>query len=48
MSTQRLPSPNFAGPLENVRRRRAHLIAGACVVAMVYAVLVLFIRIAVL
>ena len=48
MSTQRLPSPNLRQSLETVRRRRAHLIAGACVVAVLYTVLVLFVRIAVL
>ena len=43
-----MSSPNLIQPLDNLRRRRAHLIAGTCVVAVLYTLLVLFVRIAVL
>ena len=42
-----MSSPNTIHPLENLRRRRAHLVAGSVVVAFLYAAIVLVIRIAV-
>lgn len=43
-----MSSPNLIQPIDTLRRRRAHLIAGTCVVALLYAGMVLFIRLALL